>query len=47
MSLEWQVIIETICTIMLYSFPFALVFMICQKLIDIFTRFAFGKEVKF
>lgn len=42
-----QLIIETICNILWIAFPFALIFMLIQKIINIFVRFVFGKEVKF
>lgn len=45
--MDYQIVIETCCEILLVSFPFALVFMICQKIINIVIRFVFGKEVKF
>ena len=45
--LNYQIVIETVSTIFLVSFPIALIFMIVQKLVQIFTNFVFGKEVKF
>lgn len=47
MTVDYQVIIDMLSGVMLVSFPIALIFMICQKLISIFTSFVFGKEVTF
>jgi len=47
MNIDYQVIINTISTLMAFAFPIALVFMICQKLVGIFVSFVFGKEVNF
>ena len=47
MELNYQCVIELITNMMTITFPIALIFMICQKLIGIFVSFVFGKEVDF
>jgi len=45
--LDYQIVINTVATILLVSFPIALIFMIFQKLVQIFISFVFGKEISF
>lgn len=47
MTVDYQIIVNMLTNVMIVSFPIALIFMICQKLIYIFTSFVFGKEVTF
>lgn len=47
MELNYQCVIDLITNMMTITFPIALIFMICQKLIGIFVSFVFGKEVDF
>lgn len=47
MNIDYQVIVNTISSLMLVAFPIALIFMIVQKLIGIFVSFVFGKDVTF
>lgn len=47
MELNYQIVIEMLVNIMTITFPIALIFMICQKLIGIFVSFVFGKEINF
>lgn len=47
MEIDYQVVVNLVTSIMLVSFPIALIFMICQKLVGIFVAFVFGKEISF
>ena len=47
MELNYQCVIDLITNMMTITFPIALIFMICQKVIGIFVSFVFGKEVDF
>lgn len=47
MEIDYQVVVNLVASIMLVSFPIALIFMICQKLVGIFVAFVFGKEISF
>lgn len=47
MEVNYQIVVNLVTNIMLVSFPIALIFMICQKLIGIFISFVFGKEITF
>lgn len=47
MTVDYQIIINMLVNVMTISFPIALIFMICQKLISIVVGFIFGKEVSF
>ena len=47
MTIDYQIIINTVCYILLISFPIALTFMIGQKLISMFTGVMFGKDINF
>ncbi len=47
MVLNYQIVVDLMCSIMLIAFPIALVFMIAQKIIGIFISFVFGREVTF
>lgn len=47
MEVNYQCVVDLITNMMLVSFPIALIFMICQKLVGIFISFVFGKEVTF
>lgn len=47
MEIDYQVIVNMLVNVMTITFPIALIFMICQKLIGIFVSFVFGKEVNF
>lgn len=40
-------VIDVVSQIFMIAFPIALIFMICQKLVFIFTSFIAGKQVKF
>ncbi len=47
MALNYQVVVNLVCSIMMIAFPIALVFMIAQKITGIFISFVFGREVTF
>lgn len=44
---DYQIIVNTVASVLLVSFPISLCFMIGQKLVSIFTSFVFGKEINF
>lgn len=43
----YQPVVNLVVNVLYVSFPIALIFMICQKLIGIFISFVFGKEITF
>lgn len=47
MEPNYQCVIDLVINIMTVSFPIAMIFMICQKIVGIFVSFVFGKEVDF
>ena len=44
---DYQIVVNLVCYIMAISFPIALVFMICQKIIGTFMGVVFGKNISF
>lgn len=44
---DYQVIVNMVANVLFISFPIALVFMICQKIIGSFTGVVFGKDITF
>ena len=44
---DYQVVLNLVVYIMAVSFPIALIFMISQKIISIFTNVVFGKDISF
>ncbi len=47
MEVNYQIVVDLVCNLMLVAFPIALIFMIVQKTVGIFVSFVFGKEVTF
>ena len=47
MTIDYQSVVNLAVNCLLYAFPFALIFMIAQKLLFLFISFVFGKEVNF
>lgn len=47
MTVDYQIVVDLVCNIMLIAFPIGLIFMFCQKVIGIFVAFVFGKEISF
>ena len=47
MTIDYQEVVNLMINVLYVSFPIALIFMICQKLVGIFVSFVFGKEVTF
>lgn len=47
MEVNYQIVIDLACNMMMIAFPIALIFMIVQKVCGIFISFVFGKEVTF
>ena len=45
MTIDYQVVINLVCTILVYAFPIALIFMVAQKLVSMLTNLMFGKDV--
>ena len=45
--MDYQSIVNLVCQILMISFPFALIFMIGQKLISVITGLIFGKDISF
>ena len=47
MITDYQVIVDTVCSMFLIAFPFALIFSLVAKVTNFFMSFVFGsKEVK-
>ena len=46
MEINYQIIIDMIANIGIVVFPIALIFVICEKLSDIFLGFVSGRRVK-
>lgn len=46
-NIDYQVVINMVCTFMSLAFPIALIFMVVQKITGIFISFVFGKEITF
>lgn len=46
MEIDYQIIVNLISNIGIIVFPIALIFVICEKLIDLFLSFISGKRVK-
>ena len=47
MTIDYQEVVKLMTDVLYISFPIALIFMICQKLVGLFVSFVFGKEVTF
>ena len=45
--IDYQVVINLVCYVIAISFPIALVFMICQKILGTFMRVIWGKDITF
>lgn len=44
---DYQIVVNMTCNILAISFPIALVFIICQKIIASFLGVVFGKDISF
>lgn len=47
LTIDLQVIIDSICQMFIVAFPLSLLLCLVSKITVLFTRFVFGKEIKF
>lgn len=46
MTIDYQVVINAYTQLLLFSFPLAVIMLLCEKLIGIVQKFIFGKEIR-